>query len=76
MLEKTLESPLNCKEIQQGHPKENEPWMFIGRTDAEAEQTTGDGEEQENLAYCSPWGHKENDMTEQLDTFPETCGFM
>ena len=32
--------------------------------------TTGDGEEQENLACCSPWGHKENDMTEQLDTFP------
>ena len=36
MLEKTLESPLNCKEIQV-HPKGNQPWIFIGRTDAEAE---------------------------------------
>ena len=35
--EKTLESPLNCKEIQQVHPKGNQSWIFIGRTDAEAE---------------------------------------
>ena len=37
VLEKTLESPLNCKEIRPARPKENQPWMFIGRTDAEAE---------------------------------------
>ena len=37
MLEKTLESPLNCKVIQPVHPKGNQSWMFIGRTDAEAE---------------------------------------
>ena len=37
MLEKTLESPLDCKEIQPVHPKGNQSWMFIGRTDAEAE---------------------------------------
>ena len=37
VLEKTLESPLNCKEIQPVHPKENQSWIFIGRTDAEAE---------------------------------------
>ena len=37
VLEKTLESPLDSKEIQQVHPKGNQPWMFIGRTDAEAE---------------------------------------
>ena len=36
VLEKTLESPLNCKEIQPVHPKGNQPWIFIGRTDAEA----------------------------------------
>ena len=36
VLEKTLESPLDCKEIQPVHPKGNQPWMFIGRTDAEA----------------------------------------
>ena len=37
VLEKTLESPLNCKEIKPVNPKENQPWIFIGRTDAEAE---------------------------------------
>ena len=37
MLEKTLESPLDCKEIQPVHPKGNQSWIFIGRTDAEAE---------------------------------------
>ena len=35
VLEKTLESPLDCKEIQPVHPKGNQSWMFIGRTDAE-----------------------------------------
>jgi len=37
VLEKTLESPLDCKEIQLVYPKGNQPWIFIGRTDAEAE---------------------------------------
>ena len=37
MLEKTLENPLECKEIQPVHPTGNQPWIFIGRTDAEAE---------------------------------------
>ena len=37
VLEKTLESPLDCKKIQPVHPKENQSWIFIGRTDAEAE---------------------------------------
>ena len=37
MLEKTRESPLDCKEIQPVHPKGNQSWVFIGRTDAEAE---------------------------------------
>ena len=37
VLEKSLESPLNCKEIQPVHPKGNQSWMFTGRTDAEAE---------------------------------------
>ena len=36
MLEKTLESPLDCKEIQPVHPKGNQPWIFIGKTDVEA----------------------------------------
>ena len=37
VFEKTLESPLNCKEIQPVHPKGKQPWVFIGRTDVEAE---------------------------------------
>ena len=37
MLEKTLESPMDSKDIQAVHPKENQSWIFIGRTDAEAE---------------------------------------
>ena len=37
VLDKTLESPLECKEIQSVHPKGNQSWIFIGRTDAEAE---------------------------------------
>ena len=37
VLEKTLESPLDCQEIQPVHPKGNQSWIFIGRTDVEAE---------------------------------------
>ena len=37
VLEKILESPLDCKEIKPVHPKGNQSWIFIGRTDAEAE---------------------------------------
>ena len=37
VLEKTLESPLDCKEIKPVNPKGNQPWIFIGRTDAKAE---------------------------------------
>ena len=37
VLEKTLESPLDCKKIQPVHPKGDQSWVFIGRTDAEAE---------------------------------------
>ena len=37
VLEKALESPLDCQEIQPVHPKGDQSWVFIGRTDAEAE---------------------------------------
>ena len=37
VLEKTLESPLDCKEIKPVNPKRNQPWIFIGRTHAGAE---------------------------------------
>ena len=36
MLEKTLESPLDCKEVQPVHPKGDRSWVFIGRTNVEA----------------------------------------
>ena len=39
VLEKTLESPLDFKELQPVHPKGDQSWVFIGRTDAEAETT-------------------------------------
>ena len=37
VLEETLESPLDCKEVQPVHPKGNQSWVFVGRTDVEAE---------------------------------------
>ena len=40
VLEKTLESPLGCKEIQPVHPKRDQSWVSIGRTDVEAETPT------------------------------------
>ena len=116
VLEKTLESPLDCKEIQPVHPKGNQSWIFTGRTDAEVEapvlwppdvksqligtdsdagkdweqekkettkdemvgwhqwlnahefeQAPGVGDGQGGLAWCSPWGHKESDITKQLN---------
>ena len=116
VLDKALESSLDSKEIQPVHPKGNESWIFIGRTDAEAEtpilcspdaknwlvgkdldagkdwrqekkgmtedeivgwyhwlnghefgQALGVGDGQGGLACCSPWGHKESDVTEQLN---------
>ena len=39
LLEKTLESPLDCEEIQPVHPKGDQSWVFIGMTDVEAETT-------------------------------------
>ena len=116
VLEKTLKSPWDCKEIQPVHPKGDQSWVFIGRTDVEAETlilwppdakswliwkdpdagkdwgqeekgmtedemvgwhhwlnghefgwTPGAGDRQGGLVCCSSWGHKESDMTEQLN---------
>ena len=56
VLEKTLESPLDCKDIKPVNPRGNQPWIFIGRTDAEAEAPIlwpPDGEEL--ILYKSPW---------------------
>ena len=113
VLEKTLESPLDSNEIKPVNPKRSQSWIFIGRTDVEAETpilwpsdvknwllgkdpdagkdwrqeekgmtedemvgwhhridghgfgwTPGVGDGQGGLACCSPWGHKDSDMTE------------
>ena len=116
VLEKTLERPLNCKEIKPVSPQGDQPWTYIGRTDAQAEapriwppdvkgRLTGNnpdagkdwGQEEKGvredemvewqywfnghefeqtlegsegqrcpLVCCSPWGHKELDITEWL----------
>ena len=69
-LEKTLESPLDCKNIKQVNSKGSQPWIFIGRTDAEAEapilwlhsaksQLTG-----KDLDPGKEWKQKEKGMTE------------
>ena len=70
MLEKTLESPLDCKEIKSVHPKGNQSWMLIGRTDVEAETPIlclPDGKSW--LIWKDPdagkdWGQEEKGMTE------------
>ena len=123
MLEKIFESPLDCKEIKPVNPKGDQPWIFIGRTDAETEvpilwppdvksrlirkdpdarriwgqvekgmtedktvrwhhkfsrheleQTPWNSEVQGSLAWCSPWGCEELDMTERWNN--ETKEFL
>ena len=70
VLEKTLESPLNCKEIKPVNPKGNESWIFIGRTDAEAETPLFWPSDEKNwLIGKDPdsgkdWRQEEKEMTE------------
>ena len=70
VLERTLESPLDCKEIQQVHPKGNQSWVFIGRTDVEAETPILWPPDVKNwLIWKDPdsgkdWGHEEKGTTE------------
>ena len=68
MLEKTLESPLDCKEIQPAHPKGDRSWVFIGGTDAEAPILWPSAVKSE-LTGKDPdagrdWGQEEKGMTE------------
>ena len=70
VLEETLESPLDCKEIQSVHPKGNQSWIFIGRTDAEAEISILLPPDAKNwLIWKEPdagkdWGQEEKGTTE------------
>ena len=69
VLEKTLASPLDCKEIQPVHPKGDQSWVFIGRTDAKAE-TRYFGYLMQRLDSLEDsdagrnWGQEEKGMTE------------
>ena len=69
-VEKTLESPLDCQEIQPVHPKENQPWVFIGRSDVEAETLIlWPADAKSWLIWKDPdvekdWGQEEKQMTE------------
>ena len=70
VLEKTLESPLDCKEIEPVHPKGNQPWILIGRTDAKAETPIIWPPDSKNwLIWKDPnagkdWRREEKGMTE------------
>ena len=70
VLEKTLESPLDCKEIQSVHPKGDQSWVFIGRTDVEAETPIfWPLDEKSWLVWKNPdagkdWRQEEKGMTE------------
>ena len=70
VLEKTLESPLDCKEIHLVHPKGNQSWIFIGRMDAEAETSILWPPDAKNwLIWKDPdagkdWRQEEKGMTE------------
>ena len=70
VLEKTLESPLDFKKIQPVHPKGNQPWVFIGRSDVEAETPILWPPDEKNwLVRKNPnagkdWGQEEKGMTE------------
>ena len=70
MLEKTFESPLDSKEIKPINSKGNQPWIFIGRTDAEAEAPTFSPPYMKNqltgkdIDAGKDWGQKEKGTTE------------
>ena len=66
VLEKTLASPLDCKEIQPAHPKGDQSWVFIGRTNAKANSNTLATSCEELTHWKRPWcwGQKEKGKTE------------
>ena len=64
VLEKTLESPLDCKEIQPVHPKGDQSWVFIGRTDVEAETPILCPPDGKSWLIWKDWGQEEKGTTE------------
>ena len=61
VLAQTLESPLDCKALQPVHPKGEQSWVFIGRTDVEAETPILVGKDPDT---GRDWGQEEKGMTE------------
>ena len=67
MLERALESPLDCKEIQPVHSEGDQPWDFFGRNDAKAETPVLFGHlmrRVDSLENGRDWGQEEKEMTE------------
>ena len=67
VLEKTLESPLDCKEIQPVHSEGDQPWDFFGKNDAKAETPVllpGEFHGRRSLVGCHLRGRTESDTTE------------
>ena len=76
VLENTLESPLDCKEIQAVNPKGNQPWIFIGRTDAEGEAPILWPPDMKNwLTGKDPDAGKDWRPQEKVPTEDETIGW-
>ena len=70
VLKKTLENPLDCKEVQPVHPKGNQSWIFIGRTDAEVKAPILWPPDEKNQPFGKDpvsrkdWRQEEKEMTE------------
>ena len=64
VFEKTLESPMDCKEVQPVHPKGGQSWVFIGRTDIEAETPILWPLDANNWLFWKDWGQEKKGMTE------------
>ena len=76
LLEKTLESPLDCKEIQPVHSKGDQSWVFIGRTDAEAETPIlWPPDEKNQLIGKDPDAGKDGGQEEKGTTEDEMVGW-
>ena len=77
--EKTLESPLDCKEIQPVHPQGNQSWIFIGRTDVEAETpllwppNVKNGPIWKDPDAGKDWRWEEDDRVRRLDGITNSC---
>ena len=76
VLEKTIESPLDCKEIQPVHPKRDQSWVFIGRTDGEAEAPIlWPPDAQSRLIGKEPYAGKDLEREEKGMTEDEMVGW-